>query len=147
MRQGLVQKLLLLMLAVFSTVASAEVFVGEEIEVELVSESANVVPGETLWTAVRLKPTEGWHTYSKWPGDSGDATMIHEWQLPEGASAGDIHWPVPSWLPFPGRKCTLSWIRNGTTLITNLNTFAESLLVPSSSKESFHFTKIPNGLS
>ncbi|HBX37519.1 MAG TPA: thiol:disulfide interchange protein [Pseudohongiella sp.] len=102
MRQGLVQKLLLLMLAVFSTVASAEVFVGEEIEVELVSESANVVPGETLWTAVRLKPTEGWHTYSKWPGDSGDATMIHEWQLPEGATAGDIHWPVPSWLPFPG---------------------------------------------
>lgn len=82
--------------------AQAEVFQGEEIEVELVSETANAVPGETLWVAVRLDPTEGWHTYSKWPGDSGDPTFIHEWTLPEGASAGEIHWPVPQWLPFPG---------------------------------------------
>jgi thiol:disulfide interchange protein DsbD len=80
----------------------AEVFFGEEIEVELVAESQNVVPGQTLWTAIRLDPTEGWHTYSKWPGDSGDATLIHEWTLPEGAVAGDIHWPTPEWLPFPG---------------------------------------------
>ena len=80
----------------------AEIFYGEEIEVELVTESENVVPGQTLWTAVRLKPTEGWHTYSRWPGDSGDATMIHEWQLPAGATAGEILWPVPTWLPFPG---------------------------------------------
>lgn len=80
----------------------SEVFVGEEIEVELVSESENVVPGQTLWTAIRLKPTEGWHTYSRWPGDSGDPTMIHQWTLPEGASAGEIQWPVPTWLPFPG---------------------------------------------
>lgn len=82
--------------------AQAEVFQGEEIDVELVSETANAVPGETLWVAVRLDPTEGWHTYSKWPGDSGDPTFIHEWILPEGASAGEIHWPVPQWLPFPG---------------------------------------------
>lgn len=82
--------------------ANAEVFTGEEIEVELIPETANAVPGETLWVAVRLDPTEGWHTYSKWPGDSGDPTFIHEWTLPEGASAGEIHWPVPQWLPFPG---------------------------------------------
>lgn len=82
--------------------AQAEVFFGEEIEVELVAESQNVVPGQTLWTAIRLDPTEGWHTYSKWPGDSGDATFIHQWTLPEGAVAGDIHWPTPEWLPFPG---------------------------------------------
>ncbi|MEX1198455.1 MAG: protein-disulfide reductase DsbD domain-containing protein [Pseudohongiellaceae bacterium] len=80
----------------------AEVFQGEEIEVELVAETANAVPGETFWVAVRLDPTEGWHTYSRWPGDSGDPTFIHEWTLPEGAEAGEIHWPVPEWLPFPG---------------------------------------------
>ncbi len=80
----------------------ANVYHGDEMDVELVSESANVVPGQTLWVAVRLDPTEGWHTYSKWPGDSGDATFIHDWQLPEGASVGEIHWPVPEWLPFPG---------------------------------------------
>lgn len=78
------------------------VYQGDEIDVELVAESLNVVPGETLWTAIRLDPTEGWHTYSKWPGDSGDATFIHGWTLPEGAQAGDIQWPIPTWLPFPG---------------------------------------------
>ncbi|MEX2335139.1 MAG: thioredoxin family protein [Pseudohongiella sp.] len=78
------------------------VYQGDEIDVELIAESQNVVPGETLWTAIRLNPTEGWHTYSKWPGDSGDATFIHSWDLPDGAQAGDIHWPIPTWLPFPG---------------------------------------------
>lgn len=92
----------LMALAVSMRMAVADVFYGEEIEVELVAESSNVVPGETLWTAIRLKPSEGWHTYSIWPGDSGDATVIHDWQLPAGATAGEIHWPVPGWLPFPG---------------------------------------------
>jgi thiol:disulfide interchange protein DsbD len=78
------------------------VYQGDEIDVELIAESQHAVPGETLWTAIRLDPTEGWHTYSKWPGDSGDATYIHSWNLPEGAQAGEIHWPVPTWLPFPG---------------------------------------------
>ena len=78
------------------------VYQGDEIDVELIAESLNAVPGETLWTAIRLDPTEGWHTYSKWPGDSGDATFIHSWSLPEGAQAGEIHWPIPTWLPFPG---------------------------------------------
>ena len=78
------------------------VYQGDEIDVELIAESQNAVPGETLWTAIRLDPTEGWHTYSKWPGDSGDATFIRSWNLPEGARAGDIQWPVPTWLPFPG---------------------------------------------
>lgn len=102
MRHWLVQLSLCLSLAVMAGYTQAEVFYGDEIEVELISESQNVVPGETLWTAIRLKPTEGWHTYSIWPGDSGDATMIHRWSLPSGASAGDIHWPIPTWLPFPG---------------------------------------------
>lgn len=78
------------------------VYQGDEIDVELISESQNAVPGQTLWTAIRLDPTEGWHTYSKWPGDSGDATFIHSWSLPDGARAGEIQWPIPTWLPFPG---------------------------------------------
>ena len=86
----------------FTSVGHAEVFQGEEIEVELVAETSNVAPGQTLWLAVRLKPTPGWHTYSKWPGDSGDATRIHEWQLPAGATVGEIQWPIPTWLPFQG---------------------------------------------
>ena len=102
-RSPLATWLVTLLFGLFTlTAVQAEVLVGEEIDVELVAESANVVPGETLWTAIRLTPTEGWHTYSKWPGDSGDATFVREWSLPEGVSAGDIQWPVPTWLPFPG---------------------------------------------
>ena len=80
----------------------AEVLTGEEIEVELVSASANAVAGETLTLAVRLDPTEHWHTYSRWQGDSGDATALMEWRLPEGSVAGELQFPTPTWLPFPG---------------------------------------------
>ncbi len=82
--------------------AQAEVLKGEEIEVELVSASANAVAGETLTLAVRLDPTEHWHTYSRWQGDSGDATALMDWELPEGAVAGELQFPTPTWLPFPG---------------------------------------------
>src|SRR5690606_35902398 len=75
---------------------------GEEIEVELVSETLEVAPGQTLWLAIRLTPTEGWRTYSKWLGDSGDPSFVHEWQLPPGATVGEIQWPNPTWLPVPG---------------------------------------------
>lgn len=83
-------------------VAQAEVLKGEEIEVELVSASANAVAGETLTLAVRLNPTEHWHTYSRWQGDSGDATALMDWELPAGAVPGELQFPSPTWLPFPG---------------------------------------------
>lgn len=82
--------------------AQAEVLKGEEIEVELVSASANAVAGETLTLALRLNPTEHWHTYSRWQGDSGDATALMDWELPAGAVAGELQFPTPTWLPFPG---------------------------------------------
>jgi len=87
---------------VLPSLVQAQVFQGEEIEVELISESVNVVPGETLWLALRLTPTEHWHTYSRWQGDSGEATRLTNWQLPAGAVAGEIQFPTPTWLPFPG---------------------------------------------
>lgn len=80
----------------------AEVLKGEEIEVELVSASANAVAGATLTLAVRLDPTEHWHTYSRWQGDSGDATALLDWELPAGAVPGELQFPTPTWLPFPG---------------------------------------------
>lgn len=82
--------------------AQAQMHKTDQIEVELVSETSNVVPGETLWLAIRLDPIEHWHTYWKFGGDSGEATAASEWQLPAGASAGDIVWPIPEWTPFPG---------------------------------------------
>ena len=57
-------------------------------------ESGLAAPGATVWAGVTLKMDPGWHTYWKNGGDSGVATQI-EWRLPEGISAGEIHWPVP----------------------------------------------------
>jgi len=76
----------------------------DQIEVELISETTNVVPGETLWLAIRLDPAEHWHTYWKFGGDSGVATEASEFQLPAGASVGDIVWPIPEWTPFLGSE-------------------------------------------
>ncbi len=82
--------------------AGAQVHTTDEIDVELVAETTNVVPGQTLWLAIRLDPIEHWHTYWKFGGDSGEATAASDWQLPPGASAGDILWPTPEWTPFEG---------------------------------------------
>ncbi|MEX0619092.1 MAG: protein-disulfide reductase DsbD domain-containing protein [Pseudohongiellaceae bacterium] len=80
----------------------ANVLETDQIEVELIAETTNVVPGETLWLAIRLDPIEHWHTYWKFGGDSGEATRAVDWRLPEGAEAGEIIWPMPEWTPFPG---------------------------------------------
>ena len=94
--------LLLITLSLISMVSSAQIHRTDQIEVELLAETTNVVPGETLWLAIRLKPIEHWHTYWKFGGDSGEATSTSEWRLPAGASAGEIQWPIPEWTPFPG---------------------------------------------
>jgi thiol:disulfide interchange protein/DsbC/DsbD-like thiol-disulfide interchange protein len=94
----------LILLGLLSIAASSygQVHKTDQIEVELIAETSNVVAGETLWLAIRLQPIEHWHTYWKFGGDSGQATEATEWQLPAGASAGDIVWPIPEWTPFPG---------------------------------------------
>lgn len=94
--------LILISFILLPAIAVAQVHRTEQIEVELIAETTNVVPGETLWLAIRLQPIEHWHTYWKFGGDSGEATAASEWQLPAGATAGEIVWPIPEWTPFPG---------------------------------------------
>src|SRR5437763_16059824 len=60
----------------------------------LVSETAAVAPGTTLWLDLHLDIASGWHTYWRNPGDSGLPTEI-AWKLPAGFAAGEIAWPVP----------------------------------------------------
>lgn len=89
-----------LWLAAGATMAapSSEMQRGEHIAVELLSEVKTVGAGEPFWVALRLVPDQGWHTYWRNPGDSGLETRIR-WTLPAGASAGEIHWPLPQRLP------------------------------------------------
>src|SRR5918998_2861255 len=70
------------------------------VEVELVSASRVVVPGETTWVAVRLKPNPGWHTYWRYAGDVG-SSFSAAWNLPAGWKAGSFIWPVPRRIPSP----------------------------------------------
>ena len=77
--------LIFIVFSLFAMAANAQVHQTDQIEVELVSETLNVVPGQTTWLAIRLNPIEQWHTYWKFGGDSGEATRAVDWQLPAGA--------------------------------------------------------------
>ncbi|MEQ8409040.1 MAG: protein-disulfide reductase DsbD family protein [Gammaproteobacteria bacterium] len=93
---------LYLLVLLLPALASAQLHETDQIQVELVSETRNVVPGETTWLAIRLDPIEHWHTYWKFGGDSGEATETLDWTLPDGVTVGDIVWPIPEWTPFLG---------------------------------------------
>lgn len=62
--------------------------------VTLLSEQAQVTPGQTLWLGLRFELIPHWHVYWRNPGASGAAPTI-DWNLPNGWQAGDIRWPTP----------------------------------------------------
>ncbi|HUP65409.1 MAG TPA: protein-disulfide reductase DsbD domain-containing protein [Thermoanaerobaculia bacterium] len=61
---------------------------------KLLLDRSHVRPGEEFRLGLHLRMKEGWHTYWKHPGDSGEATTI-DWVLPDGFTAGPILWPQP----------------------------------------------------
>ena len=70
------------------------------IAADLVVESAGN-PGETVWIAFHMRPEKGWHGYWLNPGDAG-LGMTLDWALPERATAGEPHYPVPETLLISG---------------------------------------------
>src|SRR5439155_11740521 len=89
---------LLLVLALGAGSADAEAVNTGHLTAELVSQSAGVAPGQTVWLAVRQKIQKGWHTYWRNPGDAGEPMKLG-WTLPAGWRAGEIVWPTPHRLP------------------------------------------------
>ncbi len=67
---------------------------GEGATIDLIAESKQAVPGETLTVAIRMVQEPHWHVYWINPGASG-LPMELEWTLPEGVRAGEIQWPGP----------------------------------------------------
>jgi thiol:disulfide interchange protein DsbD len=67
-------------------------------QAKLILSADTAKPGDTIFAGVDLKMEPGWHTYWKNPGAAGMATEI-KWQLPPGATAGEIQWPLPEKLP------------------------------------------------
>jgi thiol:disulfide interchange protein DsbD len=70
------------------------------VQARLVSEVNAIAPGQSFWVALEFNIREGWHTYWRNPGDSGQATAL-KWQLPPGFSAGDIVWTTPHRFEIP----------------------------------------------
>lgn len=88
---------ILILLTAFDGKADESTALGPHIKVSLVSEFQGLQAGIN-WLGIYLEPEEQWHTYWRNPGDSGEAPAI-AWQLPEGVTAGDIQWPLPSEIP------------------------------------------------
>jgi thiol:disulfide interchange protein len=70
------------------------------VKARLVSETGAIGPGQSIWVALELNIREGWHTYWRNPGDSGQATTL-AWTLPPGFTAGDIVWTTPHRFDLP----------------------------------------------
>ncbi len=68
-------------------------------EATLLSAVSSMAPGEAFPVALRLQMDDGWHSYWKNPGDSGEATTI-DWDLPPGFEVSEIQWPYPHRVPF-----------------------------------------------
>lgn len=67
----------------------------------LIAEHTAVTPGGTVRVAVDFAINPGWHLY--WPGrnDTGFEPQV-EWELPDGWTVGDLHWPAPIRYVSPG---------------------------------------------
>lgn len=66
----------------------------DNVKARLISETNAIAAGQSIWVALELDIRDGWHTYWRNPGDSGQATQI-SWTLPAGLTAGGIVWPAP----------------------------------------------------
>jgi thiol:disulfide interchange protein/DsbC/DsbD-like thiol-disulfide interchange protein len=72
----------------------------DNVKARLVSEMSAIAPGQSFWVALEFDIRDGWHTYWRNPGDSGQATRL-TWQLPPGFTAGDIVWTTPHRFEIP----------------------------------------------
>jgi thiol:disulfide interchange protein/DsbC/DsbD-like thiol-disulfide interchange protein len=79
---------------------SGAVVATDNVKARLTSEVSSVGPGQVFWVALALDIRDGWHTYWRNPGDSGQATKL-VWTLPAGFTAGDIVWTTPHRFELP----------------------------------------------
>src|SRR5262249_2085813 len=69
------------------------------VQADLQSSRAAIAPGEHFTIVLRERIRDGWHTYWRNPGDSGQPTRL-TWHLPTGWRAGGIQWPAPTAMRF-----------------------------------------------
>ena len=89
------------LLALVALPAAAQPVGQNNLTVELVAESDTPAPGSEVTIAFVAKPNPGWHGYWKNPGDAGLDTRL-DWTLPQGVTAGELRYPVPTRLMIAG---------------------------------------------
>src|ERR1700733_3651033 len=55
---------------------SGNVAATDNVKAQLVSEVSAIAPGQSFWVALEFNIRDGWHTYWRNPGDSGQATKL-----------------------------------------------------------------------
>ena len=79
---------------------SGGVVASDNVKARLISETDGIAAGQSIWVALEFDIRDGWHTYWRNPGDSGQATKL-KWTLPAGVTAGDIVWTTPHRFEIP----------------------------------------------
>src|ERR1700681_2531565 len=59
----------------------------DNVRAHLASEVSTIAPGQSFWVVLEFNIRDGWHTYWRNPGDSGQATTL-QWRLPPGFTVG-----------------------------------------------------------
>ena len=98
MLRFLLSAFLLMSLATSAFGRQTETLDTGKVTASIISSLDSVAPGGTVWVALRTELDDGWHTYWRNPGDSGEPVQL-TWRLPEGVEAGPIVWPVPYPIP------------------------------------------------
>ena len=70
------------------------------VEVRLVAKNLTIQPGQSFEVGLQIIPDDEWHVYWINPGDAGLPPML-KWQLPDGFTASEIHFPTPDRIDVP----------------------------------------------
>lgn len=94
-------RLLALFLLFFAAPAAAQLGGGSAHMRPMLVAEGPAVPGKEVELAILMTPEEGWHGYWENPGDAGKPMTV-AWELPDGATAGPLRYPVPTRLTIAG---------------------------------------------
>ncbi|MEO1553285.1 MAG: protein-disulfide reductase DsbD domain-containing protein [Pseudomonadota bacterium] len=104
--RGLCLVMISLVCALTLIPAQAQPVDGGHARVELISERALAVPGETVWLGLSFEIDPNWHIYWINPGDAGIPPEItwKDTSHPASQTAEAFEWPLPELLPVvPGQ--------------------------------------------
>jgi len=93
--------LLLVSFVIGSSASASSTATADHFKAELWAESLTPAPAKPVTLSLVIRPDAGWHIYYKNPGESGLPPQL-EWHLPDGVTAGEIQYPVPSELSISG---------------------------------------------